>query len=147
MNQDEYLKDRLVEQFKWYDNKSVFFKKRFKLIRTLEIIFAALIPLLSAIPVDTDLLKLVIAGLGTAIVILAGINGMNKYQELWISYRTTAETLKHHEYLFETQCLPYDKEDAFSRLVENVEGIISREHSSWTSMLKEQQKKDKTKGQ
>lgn len=147
MNQDEYIKNRLHDQIKWYDDKSVVFQKRFKIIRSLEIIFAALIPFLSVLSDETGILKIFIAGLGTAIVIFAGINSMNKYQELWLSYRTTAETLKHHKYLFETQCPPYDKKDAFSRLVENAEGIISREHSNWSSMLKEQQKRDKTNGQ
>jgi hypothetical protein len=113
----------------------------------MEITFAALVPVLSVIPDGIGILKIIIAGLGGAIVILAGINSMNKHQELWISYRTTTETLKHHKYLFETQCAPYDKNEAFSRLVENVEAIISREHSNWSSWLKEQQKKLKTDGE
>ena len=143
MNQDEYLKNRLYDQIKWYDKKSVVCQKRFKLIRSLEISFAALIPLLSAIPGDTGLLKIVIAGLGSGIVIFAGINAISKYHELWISYRTTAETLKHHQFLFETKCVPYDKKDAFTDLVENVEALISREHSNWSSIIKEQQKNRK----
>ncbi|MBN1930528.1 MAG: DUF4231 domain-containing protein [Desulfobacterales bacterium] len=143
MNQDEYLKDRLCNQIKWYDDKSVVLQRRFKILSSLEIIFAAFIPFLSALSDETGILKIIIAGLGTAVVIFAGISSMNKYQELWISYRTTAETLKHHKFLFETQCAPYNDKDAFSRLVENVEAIISREHSNWSSMLKEQQKRDK----
>ena len=140
MNQEEYLNDRLNNQLSWYDKKSVVCQKRFKLVRTLEIIFAALIPLLSVINDESDTTKIIIAGLGTAIVVIAGFNAMNKYQELWIGYRTTAETLKHHKFLFETQCTPYDKQDKFSKLVENVEAIVSRENSNWNILVKKKRK-------
>ncbi|MFC1569790.1 DUF4231 domain-containing protein [bacterium] len=146
MNQEDYLRNRLDDQIQWYDKKSISSQKAYKRIRSMEIIFAALIPLLSVISVYEGLIKIIIALLGTAIVIFAGINGMNKYQELWIGYRTTTETLKHHKYLFEAQCTPYNKNDAFVRLVENVEAIISREHSNWSSMIKDQQKKQNKSG-
>jgi len=140
MNQEEYLNDRLNNQLSWYDKKSVVCQKRFKLVRALEIIFAAAIPLLSVINDESNTTKIIIAGLGTAIVVIAGFSAMNKYQELWISYRTTAETLKHHKFLFETQCTPYDKQDKFSKLVENIEAIVSRENSNWINLLKEKRK-------
>ncbi|MEN8118124.1 MAG: DUF4231 domain-containing protein [Bacteroidota bacterium] len=138
MNQEEYIEKRLAYQFKWYDDKSVIYQKRFKRIRIMEIVFAASIPLLSAIPGEIGMVKLTIATLGAAITIIAGINAMNKYHELWISYRSTAEMLKHHQFLFETQCTPYDKKDAFKKLVENTESILSNEQGTWTSMFNEQ---------
>ena len=141
MDEKKYMENRLDHQIQWYDNKSMICQKRFKLIRVLEILFAALIPLLSIFPDERHIVKITIAVLGTTIVVLAGIKGLNKYQELWIAYRTTAETLKHHKYLFEAKAQPYDKKDAFQRLVENVEAIISREHSNWSTMIKEAQKK------
>jgi hypothetical protein len=91
-------------------------------------------------------IKIIIAALGTAIVIIAGINAINKYQELWIEYRTTAETLKHHKFLFKTQSTPYDGEDKYQWLVENTESIISKENSNWSSMLTNKEKRVESQG-
>lgn len=145
MDNDKYLSERLDTQIQWYDNKSVKSQKKYKLMRAMEIVFAACIPLLSSLPNSFDVTtKIVIAVLGTTIVILAGINTLNKYQELWISYRTTAETLKHHKFLFITGTFPYNRDDNFSQLVENVEAIISKENSNWTIMI--QKNKDIKEG-
>ena len=141
MNQDEYINNRLDDQISWYDKKSLSFKNKFRILRISEIIFAAAIPLISTFPDTFGIAKMIMAGLGAIIVVIESINALNKYQELWINYRTTAETLKHHKYLFITKSTPYDISDAFNYLVKNVESIISHEHSNWTNMLKKQQGK------
>ena len=39
MTEEEYLTERLEDQLNWYDKKSQFNQKRFKRLRTVEIIF------------------------------------------------------------------------------------------------------------
>lgn len=55
-----------------------------------------------------------------------------------MAYRTTAESLKQHKFLFETKTAPYDDSKRFGLLVQNVEGLISREHSDWTKYVTQQ---------
>lgn len=57
---------------------------------------------------------------------------MNQYHENWISYRSTAEQLKHEKYLWLSKAGPYkDTEAPEVMLAERVESLISREHAKW----------------
>jgi hypothetical protein len=38
--------------------------------------------------------------LGAVVVVVEGFQQLNQYQQLWTSYRSTAEALKHEKYLF-----------------------------------------------
>ena len=69
--------------------------------------------------------------MSATVAILAGLIALFRFHENWISYRTTSESLKHEKYLYSTDTYPYNKEDKFSILVNNVEQIISSENSVW----------------
>ena len=133
MNESEYLKSRLCDQIRWYSRKSSRYKKYFYTARTLEILLAGSLTALSCTPyLKTSIL---IPLLSFSIVIIASLLALYKFQELWISYRTTSETLKHEKYLFETKTAPYNKENRFNLLVENIEAIISSENSIWKQKI------------
>ena len=85
-------------------------------------------------------MKIVVGALGVLIAVSSGVVGLFKFQEHWLQYRTTAESLNHHKYLFLTNSAPYDKEEPYNLLVENIEGLISKENSSWVSFVKENHK-------
>ena len=76
--------------------------------------------------------QIIIGALGVVIAVCAGLSALNKYQENWLTYRTTCETLRHEKYLFLTGCKPYEGDDALTSLVERVEGLISKENSQWS---------------
>lgn len=98
------------------------------------IIAAAAIPVFAAISVPASL----IGGLGALIVILEGIQGMNQYQHNWITYRSTAEALKHEKYLFLGNAGPPYQDTAKPLpplLADRVEALISREHAQWIAQL------------
>ena len=136
MDEDEYLKDRLEDQINWYSKKSQTNQKWFKRLRLLEIILATLIPFLAGIGDAIPCYQIIIGGIGVVIAIAAGLSAINKYQENWIEYRTTAESLKHEKYLYKTKCKPYDGEGSLQILVQNVEGLISKENSQWSKHSK-----------
>ena len=61
---------------------------------------------------------------------VSGFLALNQYQENWIDYRTTCESLRHHKYRFLTGAEPYlDQGDAFGHLVNNTEDLISKENT------------------
>ena len=99
MNEDEYLSERLEDQIRWYSKKSQYNQKYYKVLRLAEIIAASLIPFLAGIGNNIPYSEWVIGILGVMIAISAGASSLYKFQENWIQYRTTAETLKHEKYL------------------------------------------------
>ncbi len=46
-----------------------------------------------------------------------------------ITYRSTAEALRHERYLYLANAGPYLAEDRHSQLAERIEGLISQEHA------------------
>ena len=136
--EEDYLKDRLEGQIQWYSNKSSNYKKLFYIIRATEIIIAGLIPALF----HWSLIKGVIPLLSAIVAILAGLIALFKFQENWISYRTTSESLKHEKYLYLTKVFPYDKENSLETLVKNVENIISKENTLWKQKISPNEQKE-----
>lgn len=143
MDSEVYLNGRLKDQIKWYDEKSRFNKRFFLFLSITEIIIASSIPfLVSYITNDNPEFKILVGFMGVAIAVISGAIALFKFQELWIEYRTTCELLKHHEFLFLTGTAPYDSQDPFHTLIENVENLISIEHSKWNRYIKEKKKKE-----
>lgn len=138
ISQAEYLKERLDHQIDWYDRKSIANQKSFKRLQVLIIVASATIPFLSGFMDENSLwLKIVIGLLGLAIATATAILGLYQFQENWLEYRTTCETLRHEKYLFITEAPPYDEEDPFLLLVERVEGLISKENTNWQNYMKQ----------
>ncbi len=140
MQEEEYLEQRLNDQIGWYSKKSHFNQKAFKRLRLAEIAFAAIIPFLAGIGDAVPHHQIIIGVLGVCITVSAGLSALYKFHENWIEYRNTAETLKHEKYLFLTKCSPYDDKDAYCKLVQRVEGLISKENSQWSVNAKKHEK-------
>lgn len=132
MTPEEYIEQRVVDQINWYDSKSQKSQKWFKLIRALEIISAISIPLFAGFGQGTTWSIILIGILGAIVAILASLLSLNQFQENWIEYRTTCESLKHEKYLFLTRTEPYDKEEPFGLFVQRIESLISKENSAWS---------------
>lgn len=144
MDEGTYIKERLDDQINWYSRKSKRSQNWFKSLRAIEILAAATIPFLAGYATDgAPELKVIIGILGVVIAIVAGMISLNKFQEIWIEYRTTSETLKHQKYLFVTRSNPYDDEYAFQTLVQTVEALISKENSNWNNFIKQTEKEKK----
>lgn len=143
MNEQEYLEQRLDDQLDWYDGKSARNQRNYKILKMIEFVTAASIPLSAALFDGWVYFAALAAGLGVVIAISSAANGLFRFQENWIQYRTTAEQLKHEKYLFMTHTDPYSGEDAFALLVQRVEGLIARETSSWAQAVKKEPNKDK----
>jgi hypothetical protein len=75
----------------------------------------------------------VTGGLATVVVLLEGAQHLYQWQEHWITYRSTAEALKHERYLYLARAGPYAGEDRHRLLAERVEGLVSQEHAKWAA--------------
>lgn len=136
MSEAEYLEQRLDDQIRWYDKKSQDAQRHFKQARLVELVAAAAIPFLAGVATVSTLtyLQWGIAVLGVIVAVTAAMTGLFDWQENWISYRATAEALKHEKYVYLTRVGPYEGEAAFAVLVERVEGLVSREHTKWQEL-------------
>ena len=122
--------ERLEDQIGWYDRKSAQGQRRFKVVKGIQLLAAAGVPVAAATSAEAWLL----AALGASVVLLEGFLQLNQYQQNWITYRSTAEALKHEKYLFLAEAGPYDRAaNPRSLLAERIEGLISQEHAKWVS--------------
>ncbi len=134
----EETTERLEDQINWYDRRSTFNQRLYKWLKIIEIIAAAIIPVVA---LANDVHPLVIAGLGVVIIVLEGLQNINQFHHNWITYRSTCEDLKHEKYLWIARGGPYAEEENPGRLLaERIESIISREHSKWVKILEKAQK-------
>ena len=68
------------------------------------------------------------------IALIEGLQQLNQYHENWISYRSTAEALKHEKFLFLSKAGPYASADnPMALLAERIESLVSQEHAKWAS--------------
>ena len=137
VQEEEYLTTRLQDQIDWYESRSASNQRYYKRLRVVELVAAALIPFITGYISDASggPFRIVVGVLGVTVAALSGLDALYKFHERWMEYRTTAEALKHHKFLYLTRTTPYDSENAFNRLVENVESLISKENSRWTQRL------------
>lgn len=132
---DDYLSKRLDAQIEWYDKKSSRAQSWYKRLRLLEIALAVSIPFLVGYISDAAPAVQFSVGLaGVLIAIISGIVTLNRYQENWIEYRTTCESLRHHKFTFLSNAGPYVGDGSFPTLVENVERLISQENTKWAAI-------------
>jgi len=130
---------RLNDQLRWYDGKSGSRQKRYKQIKTAQLVLAGSIPVFSLVGAVWG--RWITAVLGASVAILEGLQQLGQYNNLWVNYRATAERLKHEKYLFLAQSGPYrdlEKEEGLRRLAERVEEQVSTEHAKWVSNLSRQ---------
>ena len=137
MNDSEFIEQRVDDQIDWYCAKSSWNQTLFKRLRMLELVCAASIPFVVTYVVDDSNTLRVIAGvLGIIVAVISGVIGLYRFQENWVQYRTTSESLKHEKFLYLTRAEPYDQEEPFALFVQRIESLISKENSSWSQTFK-----------
>ena len=147
LSRSDPIWDRLEDQIDWYDRKSSQSQRTYKRIKITEIIAAATIPFLPALNISPESttwfaqhagwihVSWLTGALGVLITILEGILQLNKYQQNWISYRSTSEGLKREKYTYLAKARPYtDVTDPRALLAERVEFLVSEEHANWAAV-------------
>jgi hypothetical protein len=138
MEEQQYMEERFDDQYQWFEKKSAWNQKRYKFIKQLVILTAALIPFLTGFITDNSLiLKIVVGAMGVIIAFSENILSFNKYHENWVQYRTTAESLKRERFLYLTEAGLYEEAaNPFRRFVEQVETLLGEENSAWIQYVK-----------
>lgn len=142
----EYLTGRYGDQINWYDSKAVEHQTKYHRMQWSVIVLAALTPIL--IELDLKLAGDALGHLPTltsaAVAILTAGLKTFKYQENWINYRTTCETLRKEKHFYDAAVGEYrGSEDKEALFVGRVESLISRENTMWISSRKSETGSDK----
>lgn len=130
---------RLEDQIQWYDSRSNKDQQKFKVLKTIVIVAAALIPFLSGLNLKAQWLGIeithwIVGGLGVLVTVIEGLQQLYQYQANWIAYRSTCEALKHEKFLFLSAAGPYAAAAApHALLAERIESLVSQEHAKWAS--------------
>jgi Protein of unknown function (DUF4231) len=129
--------ERLEDQIRWYDTKSVSNMRWYKRLKISEIASAAVIPFLAASSIPRAMI--VTAALGVMVTVFEGMLQLNQYHENWIRYRSTCESLKHEKYIYLANAGPYASvEKPRALLAERVESLVSQEHAKWATVQQQE---------
>ena len=139
----EPLWERLQQSIDWYDNKAKANQRAYKASKIAIILLAIAIPVLAEygfIPGMHDSRAFVVGLAAGAILLLEGLQVLNKWQENWVLYRATCEGLRNEQHLYNEKAGPYAKlppEEAHRVLAERVGALASAEHSRWVTAHRE----------
>lgn len=138
MNMDSGY-ERLEDQIAWYDRKSLWHQRQYKVLKVVSMIAAALVPLTAAV---TDW-PVIPGALGVVVVIVEGLQQMNQHHRYWVQYRQTCEQLRREKFLYMGRTGTYNLPEAkaFRLLVENVEALVSDDNASWMQGRRESEQK------
>jgi hypothetical protein len=122
--------ERMEGQIKWYSERSAWNQEWFKKLKVAEIVAAALVPFAAGLRAPAIVTGL----LGVIVVVLESLQSIYQFQINWISYRSTAEALKHEKYLWYAKAGHYlNAENPEALLAERIEALISTENAKWIS--------------
>lgn len=127
---ERYRRQRYAGQIEWYSRRSTQNKHAFHALQWTAIVLSALVPaLILTLPASLEWLTVVVA---VMLAIATSASQAFRFHENWLNYRTTSETLKKEQHLFDAGAGEYGRAtDARALFVERVEALISRENSLW----------------
>ena len=113
------LWERLEANIDWYDRKAKSNQRAYKVSKISIVALAILIPVLAEyghIPGFEGSPAFFVGVAAGAIVLLEGLQVVNKWQENWILYRATCEGLRHEQHLFFEKAGPYARPVSYTHL-------------------------------
>ena len=129
--------ERLEDQIRWYDVKSISDMRWYKRLKISEIASAAMLLLLAASNIPCALIAA--GALGVLVTLFEGMLQLNQYHENWIRYRSTCESLKREKYISLANAGPYaNVEKPRALLAERVEALVSQEHAKWATVQQQE---------
>lgn len=128
---EQYFKNDLADQRRWYSEKAGLFKTRSELLALLTIVLGSSITFIQVLG-PAPWLPIVSGSIGAIVAIAAGWQRIARYSETWVSYRTASERMKRERRLFTHGAGSYrglPEREAYLTFVEAIEGIIAEEQN------------------
>ena len=140
---EKYLSERYKSEVDWYDKKSAFYKNWYRNFQFVLIILSSITPVLIGLNqkenTEFNLFFWSAIIISLLVAVITSLMKVFKFQENWINYRTTCETLKKEIYLYNAGIQEYGRtKDKPALFVERVESLISRENTLWLMTHREE---------
>jgi hypothetical protein len=135
---DDNDRDNLVwrqceEQFAYYDHTAATTRRAYVTLKTLSLLVAASVPVLAA----THAIATLTASLAATVVVIEGIIQLLQLQTNWISYRSTAEALRQHAFLYAAGIGSYaDPATRTAQLAQQIRELTTNESATWTDSMR-----------
>ncbi len=125
----KYVQGRYQKELEWYDEKSQENQLRYKILQWAIIVLAFITPVFIVLSQLSDPLIVKVFAIKTSILVAILSAGLRtfRFYDLWINYRTIAETLKKEIHLNNAKIDEYGEVDEGSSrklFVERVESLI-----------------------
>jgi hypothetical protein len=128
---------RLHCELTWYHRSALRKKRAYRVVKSVEFILAALVPLGAGLDWSVATIGL----LGVVIVVCQGFQQLFQLHAQWLAHRATYEALRREESLYFAKAGPYKgSEDPEALLAERVEKLRAIETNQWveTEMAEKQ---------
>lgn len=124
----QYAEQMLV----WYDKAATRNRVFFYLLKSVQLVLAAAIPVFSLLPQIRGVQPILSGVAGALLIVLEGFQQTFQFQQQWVQYRATWSTLKAEEFLFRAQGGPYRGNSAGEALfAERIADLVSNENKGW----------------
>lgn len=126
---DKYEKERYQKEIRWYDTRSRQNQWGYRATQIYSVAASVSIPVLLNID---DFNLLIISIIAASVAGVQSLSSLVKFQENWLNYRTTAETVRKEIHFLHAGVDEYGTvEDKRALFVKRVESLISRENTMW----------------
>jgi hypothetical protein len=124
---------RLKEQLDWYEKNKNHSRNVYHVLKALQIVAAAMIPVLTSTQV-TDSVNWIVGALGAFVVATEGIQQLGRYHDNWLRFAQAEEALKRENHLYLVGAGEYvNSENPDRLLAERLEDTISHETGAWAT--------------
>jgi Protein of unknown function (DUF4231) len=121
---------RLEESISWYDRRSADNQRWYRGLKIAQLAAAAAVPVFAGLSASAW----ITGGLGSAIVVMEGIQQLYQFQERWLAYRAAHGALLMERHLHLARAGDYaSAADPHALLAERVEAILSHELAIWVA--------------
>jgi hypothetical protein len=144
-----YLQIRINPQIKWLNESSGKYKKGFMRYRVIALALSSLTTILPSymsyrdsknphISALAGWIPFVVQLASASATLSLALLSLNRSQENWVRYRSSAEALEREKLLFLTHTTEvYATDQAFENFVLQAEAIMQEERSEWTRQIQE----------
>lgn len=129
----DLLWQQMEAHFRWYDRSATRSRYGYQGLKILALVSGAAVTVLAAIGAPPGLT----ASLAAVVVVAEGVQQVFQFHANWISYRSTAETLRQHAFFFAAGIEPYDDPSTRRRMLAALlRDLTSKENATWSAAMR-----------
>jgi hypothetical protein len=140
-----YYEEHLNNQQSWYSSRATKYRNRHIALSVIILITGALISILQLFSANPGIAEYLTAFAGGIIVVAKGLEKLWSNEETWILYRKSSEAMKREMRYYINGAGPYreqNEKEAYLRLVERVEHLLSEEQEGFWGIRDDQNGED-----